>query len=135
MLHNKVLILTIYILITFFLKHILYPHFSYYFSFERDIHLSRLFIAIPEQIILYYYEGNLSLVDRFLILLSTYSFILIWNGSLKAPKNINNEFVWIILTSLYAYRIMNIELTTALLMVFVNLILTLIFRKIEEENI
>lgn len=136
MLLEKILTLIIYGLIPYFLRILFMPAEHDLSTFpilsewsEFNQYLKYFVISVPEQIVLYYYEPSLAIIDKILISITMISIRVNWNGwNNLRPRQAYNDFIWIFGTALYAYKVISVNLTTAATLIIVDSIMTLLIR-------
>jgi hypothetical protein len=85
-------------------------------------------MAIPEQLVMYYQEPNMSLFNRLMVSVAMYIIHFAWNGMVMKPERSYNELVWIIGTAHYALNVLGVKRTTATALIAADSVMTLALR-------
>ena len=95
--------------------------------------LMMLVMAIPEQIVLYLYEPQVPIIERLLVSVAMYVIHFAWNGMEEVkPRRSYNELIWILGTALYARQVIGVQMSTAIMLVAADSIMTLSIRGITD---
>lgn len=89
-----------------------------------------ILMAIPEQIVMYLYEGHhmAFFPDRISVSFAMYAIHFAYNGFVMKPEKSYNELVWIIGTALYAYFGVQAQTETVTALLAADSIMALLLR-------
>ena len=87
-----------------------------------------ILMAIPEQLVMFYFEPSMSLYKRLMVSVAMYVIHFAWNGMVMKPERSYNELVWIVGTAMFAVTQLGAKQSTGIALVAADSAMTLALR-------
>jgi hypothetical protein len=95
---------------------------------KLDRIIMMILMAIPEQLVMNFYEPQMPLVQRLLVSIAMYVIHFAWNGMVMKPEKSYDELAWILGTGFYALKALGVKQSTAVALVAADSVMTLTLR-------